>query len=239
MLEAKITEMLKEDTGRHFLDSGGAYGRHWQTNQKIKDFEKRPEINVEIWDNTFELTIDVYHFLCRALDYDDTCERLNKAFDHFCKRPAYENEAYEDCMQAFVQLVFKRQPEMSINTCNKECLLSQTLQFCEIDDLVVLQIHNGCDVRGGYTKPQFFLQADDHSLYSYNDVYAIVKEKVEYDKDQTEAFPNMPKNEPEQLYTNDGFNWYSDNRNCQNVNSFFEVTDRVLFDGLPVEFYTV
>ena len=29
-----IFEMLTENTGKHFLDSGGDNGRHWQRNQK-------------------------------------------------------------------------------------------------------------------------------------------------------------------------------------------------------------
>lgn len=28
-----IYEMLTENTGRHMLDSGGAYGRNWERNQ--------------------------------------------------------------------------------------------------------------------------------------------------------------------------------------------------------------
>ena len=31
--EQVIYEMLTESTGKHFLDSGGATGRHWQQNQ--------------------------------------------------------------------------------------------------------------------------------------------------------------------------------------------------------------
>ena len=33
-LKKKVIEMLQENTGRHMLDSGGAYGRHWERNQK-------------------------------------------------------------------------------------------------------------------------------------------------------------------------------------------------------------
>jgi len=28
--ETVIYKMLTENTGKHFLDSGGEYGRHWQ-----------------------------------------------------------------------------------------------------------------------------------------------------------------------------------------------------------------
>lgn len=47
-----------------------------------------------------------------------------------------------------------------INTYNGEDALSQVLQYVlfsgEYGDFVVLQIHGGCDVRGGYTKPRVF-----------------------------------------------------------------------------------
>ena len=33
---------LLENTGRHFMDSGGAYGRAWQENQG-RDFASEPE----------------------------------------------------------------------------------------------------------------------------------------------------------------------------------------------------
>ena len=42
-----VSEMLKENTGTHFLDSGGSYGRSWQRNQK-RDFEKEEACIVDI-----------------------------------------------------------------------------------------------------------------------------------------------------------------------------------------------
>ena len=44
-----IYEMLTENTGAHFLDSGGAYGRNHERNAKktINDFEAEPE---EFWE---------------------------------------------------------------------------------------------------------------------------------------------------------------------------------------------
>ena len=32
-----LAEMLTENTGASILDSGGAYGRHWQTNRQVTD----------------------------------------------------------------------------------------------------------------------------------------------------------------------------------------------------------
>ena len=44
-----VYEMLTENTGSHMGDSGGAYGRHWERNQKrtIEDFSNEEEENIE------------------------------------------------------------------------------------------------------------------------------------------------------------------------------------------------
>lgn len=60
-----------------------------------------------------------------------------------------------------------------INTYNSEEFVSQTLQFmCFTDglnDYVLLQIHGGCDVRGGYTKPRVFQIEDIDYFLMYMD----------------------------------------------------------------------
>ena len=64
-----------------------------------------------------------------------------------------------------------------INTYNGEKYVSQTLQFmCFTDDLydyVLLQIHNGCDVRGGYTAPRIFEINDIDYFLSFMDTTDI------------------------------------------------------------------
>jgi hypothetical protein len=55
------------------------------------------------------------------------------------------------------------------NTYNWENLLSQVLQYVQIDaddeTYLILQIHNGCDVRGGYTAPRIFKVTDIDYFY--------------------------------------------------------------------------
>ena len=53
-----IRSQLQENTGRHLLDSGGAYGRNWEENQDNPPWEQ-PEWNV---DDSF-VTHNVYHYL--------------------------------------------------------------------------------------------------------------------------------------------------------------------------------
>jgi len=59
------------------------------------------------------------------------------------------------------------------NSYNDECLLSQIIQgdFFEYEDstYLMLQIHGGCDVRGGYTAPKIFsVHEEPYSLFDWN-----------------------------------------------------------------------
>lgn len=63
-----IASMLVENTGTHFLDSGGTSGRMWQRNQMavalsgtdaVNYFESRPPV---FWDG-WSVTLDLYHYL--------------------------------------------------------------------------------------------------------------------------------------------------------------------------------
>ena len=55
----------------------------------------------------------------------------------------------------------------TINTYNGECDLSQTIQFVYVGDtydcdVIALSIHNGADVRGGYTDYKLFRIEEDY-----------------------------------------------------------------------------
>lgn len=86
---------------------------------------------------------------------------------------------------------------VQINTYNGECLLSQTLQFIyfeyEGDSYVLLQVHGGCDVRGGYTDAKVFGCDEGILYYADATIYA----------DGDSAF-----NEDPYWTTDDGYNWY-------------------------------
>ncbi|MCK9567466.1 hypothetical protein M0R72_00790 [Candidatus Pacearchaeota archaeon] len=66
-----IAEMLTEDCGTHMLDSGGAYGRHFQRNQG-RDFEseKSTEVKFEIYNGKLDISMthNVYHWLVNRLE---------------------------------------------------------------------------------------------------------------------------------------------------------------------------
>ena len=156
-----ILRMLTENTGKHFLDSGGAYGRNWQRNQE-KDFENEPEVSVEVWNDEVSYSISVFHYLNGAgLEFDSICNEFNKLQENSDNWNA-DTECYGVSREAWEWL--ENYNDVSIentwNTYNGESFLSQVLQgsYLEIngDTYVLFQIHGGCDVRGGYTDAKLF-----------------------------------------------------------------------------------
>jgi hypothetical protein len=153
-----LAAMLTENTGTHMLDSGGHYGRHWQENKGV-DFESTPRAWVD--DNT--ATLNVYHWLNDNLEY---APELDAQFQEY----AQGNDAsHMETMQSFISEVLglKRGDMYEnnthggvFNTYNWENNLSQTLQGLSFDlngtSYLLLQIHGGADVRGGYTRPRAF-----------------------------------------------------------------------------------
>lgn len=167
-----LADMFVENTGTHMLDSGGAYGRNWQRNQGMtaEDFETTPLVKVEPWgDDSFTLTVDAYLFLNECLEFD---EDLQAEFDSFAdERP---DDAWPTLMESFTDFLEDRGELVSgplgegspitVNTYNGEDALSQVLQYTlftlDDEEFVLLQVHGGADVRGGYTAPKVFRHYD-------------------------------------------------------------------------------
>ena len=170
--EQVLIGMLKENTGSHMCDSGGFYGRHWQKNQD-KDFMQEPEATVEFSICNDQLSVEfsknVFHFLKDRLEFN---EELNEDFKSFVD----SNDYYDlQAMQEYCDL--HEYDSQMVNTYNGESNVSQTLQFITFghgSDLyehnhVLLQIHGGCDVRGGYSTPMVFDLMDECGIYMVAD----------------------------------------------------------------------
>ena len=212
-LNETIQTMLKENTGSNFLDSGGAYGRHWERNQTI-DFETTEPITWELstWpDGDVELipTISTYHYLKEALDLDDICLIFNllqdQDNDFWIDSEFYGMTAKGwDYLENDIFTYHDYKIESTFNTYNGESSLSQILQgtYITIDnsDYVLLQIHNGCDARGGYTTSKLFCledeclpsehfsgEIDEVSIFGYGDCSSYIEnengERVEIKAD--------------------------------------------------------
>lgn len=203
-----IKEMLTENTGRHFLDSGGAYGRNWERNQD-RDFESEPHTHYEadVYDGKAQVwaTHNIYHWLAERLwYYEELDERFHKEFV-----PQYEEEhgtqhwlALMEAFPAWLEEtdggIYGEGQPFTVNSYNGEDALSQVIQYAyfEYDQEVIylLQIHGGCDVRGGYTAPRVFSDS------------GMMDQSLMYNAHATLYCPECHAN----WYTDDNYHWYYD-----------------------------
>lgn len=156
----KLVEMLTENTGKHFLDSGGAYGRHWERNQglTVEDFKALPAVR---WEREWGATIEVFHFLNDRLTFSKSAEVLTRLM-HVWELADYDNRNPWNLgdQEEFLNDLGAEVQGETWNTYNWDNDLSQTLQGIDFNlgerSFILLQIHGGADVRGGYTRPAFF-----------------------------------------------------------------------------------
>lgn len=173
--EDVIRQMLTENTGTHMLDSGGAYGRHHEKNQD-RDFSSEPATVLDFSYGGIEVTHSVYHWLIENLEYD---QETDAAFHNFAKLEENKDKYWAENVRDFILLESERlegEPDLTqadtpaYNTYNGEDLLSQTLQYWYVElrdqSYVFLQIHGGCDVRGGYTAPRVFTPLEQYAIMS-------------------------------------------------------------------------
>ena len=150
-IETIIAKLLTENTGVHMLDSGGDNNRAWQRNQG-KDFEKEKEVTLE--DGYF--TVSLYHYLKETLSVDTVCKRVNT----YIKKNEihWSTEVDFDDIESLIGEVENIGDQF--NTYNWGAPFSQDFQGITFDfegeHYVLLQIHNGADIRGGYTDVQCF-----------------------------------------------------------------------------------
>jgi len=226
---AVLQAMFVEDAGRHLLDSGGAYGRAWEHNRLFPPWLK-PEAWLD-WQHSLSVTVNAYHWLLARLEYDQALDQL---FQDFCREEGAD-WGWMECMEEFPAHLAKLQNSEAtcfygepgahtINTYNGECLLDHTLQFTLFDtdqgSYVILQVHLGCDVRGGYSRPRFFRNNDMYAELAILDYMraTISTEAGKYPSTDAEqldlagnAIPNPWQNVEDQTwYTDDGYHWYYD-----------------------------
>jgi len=179
-----VHAMLTENTGRHMLDSGGAYGRNWERNQAktIEDFDNEQEQTIEKSEWTdkdgethteYERRVSVFHYLSE-LELDHVCEEFNQR-NADC--PDWDGDFGYGVSQSgadFLELI-GMESKYEFNTCNGDSDLSQVLQGAWLDmdgdTYLLLQIHGGCDVRGGYTDAKLFKVEDDWLIHPYLQEY--------------------------------------------------------------------
>ena len=173
-VEHILYNMFIEDTGIHMLDSGMSNNRHWQQNQKLKidDFVNREMVT---YNKEYDYhSVDTFQFLYNALNVDKDTDELNKLFDEFINREENKDECYLTNIYDFLSDLLEMEYDKIDNTYNFNETLTQDFQFGIFEynnnEYVILQIHNGCDVRGGYTKPYIFKIDDGSDIIPYDEI---------------------------------------------------------------------
>ena len=174
-IEQTFYGMLTESTGTALCDSGGTYGRHWERNQhkSLEDFKAEPEVE---WARHGYYTVSVFHYILKCgLDLDDLCHEFNaQDVDDW-------HGEYYGISAAGQQWLDEHgfNHERDWNTYNHESALSQILQGTELtyngERYVLLQLHQGCDARAGYTDARLFHLP--HGFMSGEDVLGTVTRK--------------------------------------------------------------
>lgn len=199
-IENLVAAMLTENTGTHMLDSGGASGRAWQRNQgqTVESLRAQPSATAEIYVSEFQgettvqilPTVNVFHLLTSgALE-------LNKLCNQFNAMPVDDWDSDIYGVSASGQEWLDRQGFTAIgdgfNTYNWSSNHSQVLAGQELeldgDNYMLIQIHGGADVRGGYTDAKLF-KLDDHTEF-YNVLTEDCLFAVEL-KDKDSQTPDM------------------------------------------------
>jgi hypothetical protein len=162
-VEQTVFEMLTENTGVHMLDSGGGNGRHWQKNsvKTIDDFRNEPEEKYFFSksDGCVYRTLSTFHYLC-GLDTDDICQAFNKINSNVdnWECPYFFGVSSET--SEWLHDNFDVEHGDTFNTYNWDSDLSQILQYNTLkingESYYCMQVHNGADVRGGYTDARLF-----------------------------------------------------------------------------------
>ena len=155
-----LQAMLTEDTGQHFMDSGGAYGRGWQQN-KGRDFDAEPTAILTVEEGYIDIRRSTYHFLVECLEFDEAMDQRFFYFDEGKEIAGPWLATMEEFAESIEATgIYGEGAPVTVNTYNHDSLLDQVIQYVyfELNEqgYVLLQIHGGCDVRGGYTAPKAF-----------------------------------------------------------------------------------
>lgn len=160
-----LHKMLTENSGVHMMDSGGVYGRHWQQNRLVNDFRLQPRIVVQTdeWNNVKQFTLgkSLFHYLDERLEYD---AGLSYKFLRFANRKSQKDEYWMSNIIDFIESI-DAHDDGDGNSYNHENLLSQDFQWHAFTyyniQYVIIQTHNGADIRGGYSTPRVFRVNDE------------------------------------------------------------------------------
>lgn len=198
-----FSSLCRENTGRHFLDSGGAYGR-WHERSEIPP--QAPVITVHFSEfngqKEFEVTLHTGPWLDKVMTID---RAEQKRFERFARRKENADEAWPAVVEKYAEAT-QRHVRCWENSYNGDSDLDQVIQYqvlcphegcdwfyCD-EAITFLQTHNGCDVRGGYSKPVACRPTVDDSCVPMDTVCGYRGERIDLDPAQ-KPLPGFPEAE--------------------------------------------
>lgn len=188
--QEKIFQMARENTGSHFLDSGLAYGYHYERPIPARELSVFLYFEDDGSITDFDVSISTPHFLARWLDEDEVSEAMEREFQAFLDSEEHREHPWLQCMEEFAD---EKGLDVSlvVNTYNSDADLDQVFQFVlfyeDGDAYVLLHTHNGCDVRGGYSRPHVFRVIDEDCFLDWEVHYDCLRCKDEVRKGEVSA----------------------------------------------------
>jgi hypothetical protein len=196
-----LAEQFVENTGRALLDSGDAYGRGWQrkAGMTVADFEAQPKAYVQ----HDYVVLSTFHWLADRVSY---LKELDDTFIQFSRQPIRDNDPWLVCAEDFAQKMLELHGDDGdgvsvINTYNHDGILDETLQWVMFhpegwSPMILLQTHNGCDVRGGYSRPRIYtLDGMEGEYVLYHEGFTIDCDGFKEVETQAEVLEGMPERE--------------------------------------------
>jgi hypothetical protein len=141
-------ELCRQNTGKSLCDSGDYYGRQYE-----KPISEAP---IKLYKDT--VTISLPHWLEANLTIDEELLEICENSEGY-----WAEEILEDVgIEKFSEIVGVELGKIcTLNTYNSENDFDQDFQFTILSDsddwyysdntVILLQTHNGCDIRGGYS----------------------------------------------------------------------------------------
>lgn len=168
-----FAEACRYNSGKSFLDSGDYYGRHYDLPPVAEDCNP-VTVSVHAHDDV-TATIETAHFLDCNYQVDT---ELHRRFDEW--QEGRDGNWFE-LAQQFCEEELGLHSQARDNTYNHECDLSQVYVW-EVftpeekpsdwlyanDSVVVIHVHTGCDVRGGYSAPLFCRSRGDYAVAAHH-----------------------------------------------------------------------
>ena len=227
-----LAAMFTENTGRHMLDSGDHYGRNFERNAG-RDFVNEPTAFFDVCAGSWNVYRSTFHFLNERLEFD---ARLQAAFDKVAE--TMPDDSWPAVIDAFISEHYDGADVLSINTYNYDSALDQTLQYWQVSergeavypDFIILQVHGGCDVRGGYTAPKMFVPTHDSDvgLLDDRDIWVSCEGVNPPQSETLPGFPDAERIIHSWSSDDSGYNWYAADAEAELTN------ECISEDGVPI-----